>query len=561
VAKVSKDAHTKTRDAVPIETEGRATKQTSSQKRTKTESLKPEQITLKLSQPGFSPFLRAGLGGLAATLRAQALNQKGYKWPSPIQVGDGEAIVRANEIEFKFGPSGALKFFETLLSQTFRVEPPGVIRIPGTADAIASTVLHVAQQRAYKRTFLQHGSTTKYEGSETTFQYEVDDKTYRVAFKPCKSFAHQGAIDLIAKALEGKPTRMAGWVQPGASQRHVAYPETICDYQLSHAIAGIFSLVGCISILGAGGTGLLVIPTPTNLIEFARTRPSLTPRNAKDFTVSGIGDAALTMLLALKFESGVSGVGDISVTVFRTLAWASQQKSRSHTLAISQMDEAVLNRYEQLVTCLPNRLVTKADVADAEEDGDDFFVATSALRGFVADNMALNLRWYHGFATATTGGKQPRFIHYFRERNGGLGALYPEEKKGLVAMEEHLDAAELALVRSVHRAISQRFGQIAAESREVKATMFNRFDSEREKWRLAFAGAKTPEQIRWALADLWSRAGANLELKENWERVIPLLRADRWQTARDLALVALASYEGSQKEILLSEAASQESTK
>jgi CRISPR-associated protein Cas8a1/Csx13 len=75
--------------------------------------------------------------------------------------------------------------------------------------------------------------------------------------------------------------------------------------------------------------------------------------------------------------------------------------------------------------------------------------------------------------------------------------------------------------------------------------MKDRFNGERDRWRFAFAGAKTPEQIRAALAELWSRAGPNGVLRARWEVLLPLLRAEHWETARDLALVALASYQGS----------------
>ncbi len=192
---------------------------------------------------------------------------------------------------------------------------------------------------------------------------------------------------------------------------------------------------------------------------------------------------------------------------------------------------------------LPSKVRGTNDGADeGEQDGDGFFVATSAFRGFVTDNLAQNRRWFTGFATADTGGKRPRYIHYFRDREGGLGALYPEEKKGIVAMTEYLERAEQVLVTSVHIALRGRFAQIAKEAKESPATMKNRFKGERERLRLAFAGAKTPDQIRGALADLWSRGGANKELQESWREVVPLLRPERWQVARDLALVALASY-------------------
>src|SRR5438132_8551084 len=120
------------------------------------------------------------------------------------------------------------------------------------------------------------------------------------------------------------------------------------------------------------------------------------------------------------------------------------------------------------------------DNDDAQDEAATAFVATSALRGFLADNIARGRPWHQGFASARTGGKKPRFIHYYRDRDGkGFGALYPQEREGLIAMLEHLDDAERALVRSVHLALRQRFGAIADECRELsKATMHNRFEAE-----------------------------------------------------------------------------------
>ena len=64
----------------------------------------------------------------------------------------------------------------------------------------------------------------------------------------------------------------------------------------------------------------------------------------------------------------------------------------------------------------------------------------------------------------------------------------------------------------------------------------------------ALAGAKTPDSLRHALADLWSRAGSNSVLREEWPRIVPLFNSSRWQLTRDLALVALASYQGKEQE-------------
>jgi len=41
-----------------------------------------------------------------------------------------------------------------------------------------------------------------------------------------------------------------------------------------------------------------------------------------------------------------------------------------------------------------------------------------------------------------------------------------------------------------------------------------------------------------------SRAGINPVLQNEWQQLLPLIAGDRWQLARDLALLALASYTG-----------------
>jgi CRISPR-associated protein Cas8a1/Csx13 len=215
-----------------------------------------------------------------------------------------------------------------------------------------------------------------------------------------------------------------------------------------------------------------------------------------------------------------------------------------------RISEDTLDVYHEVRNTLPTTIRATGGKKDETDDdgsgGDGFFAATSALRAFITENIAEGRRWFADFTTATTGGKKPRFVHYYRDRDRkNLGALYPDEKKGLIAMLPHLEASEQALVRSVHVALRQRFGAIAQECKGSPATMKNRFQGERDKWRYAFAGSKTSEQIRAALADLWSRAGSNEELREHWQMILPLLQPGSWQAARDLGLVALASYQGS----------------
>lgn len=106
------------------------------------------------------------------------------------------------------------------------------------------------------------------------------------------------------------------------------------------------------------------------------------------------------------------------------------------------------------------------------------------------------------------------------------------------------DHGESTVVKAVHEAVRMRYGQIADENKGKPGTMINRWRGEYDRWRLAFAGAKTADQFRHSLCDLVGRAGPNSVLREQWLEVLPMLDAGRWQLTRDLALLALASYKG-----------------
>jgi len=263
-----------------------------------------------------------------------------------------------------------------------------------------------------------------------------------------------------------------------------------------------------------------------------------------DCYVSGPGDATLAMHAALRaseFGLDSNAIVRVTATLLRSTAWASQQKSRVGVVRVNRFPDTVLDTYEDLTSCLPARIV----VAKPQKKGmpASFFGVTSALRWFVAENIASGKKWFSGFAVARV---DDRFVHYFRARNSkNLGALwYPQDKKGLQVMLDRVSESEGILIRAVHTALRKRYGALWEENQGNLVTFHKRCNSERDKWRLAFAGAKTSEQVRHTFADLWSRAGTIRELQTGWSSVLPLLRGDRWQEGRDLALIALASYEG-----------------
>jgi CRISPR-associated protein Cas8a1/Csx13 len=511
-------------------------------------------LVIELDAPGMTPLLRAGLGGLAAALRFLLLeNDERADWPAPIDIAGARATVEPRRVTLEWNGAKPDVVLRKLFEKSFRLSKAGVITLAGTFEPSAppSRPLAILLQEGLKRTFLQHGKTTTKSGAIRTATEEVDDQRFSFQWQPYADYAHQreDAWGQIAKALvTGRSIELAGWSYPGASQKHVKFAETRCEYMPAHALCALFAQIGCLSLdVRPGRMGALIIAEPSDLVSFAFLRPRLTPSRPADAFVASLGDAVLATQTLVRMDEIRGGHPAIAAThgvLLRSLPWAPQQKNRCRTLDVDSVPGAVLDLFFDVAQALPTRLL--ATRTDDDEDGDGgYFVATSALRAFVADNLAVGQKWYAGFASATTGGKKPRFLHCLRDRDrNNLGALYPEERRGLIIMNDHLDDAEKALVASVHTAMRQRFGRIADETENLpEATRRNRFAAERERWRLAFAGSKTHEQVRAALANLWSLAGPNEELRRSWERILPLLGPRNWHAARDLALVALASYQ------------------
>lgn len=514
----------------------------------------PPPLVLELNAPGMTPLLRAGLGGLASALRFQLLEaDQTAAWPSEVEVGGGRAVIEPQRITLLWNDAAPADVLQALFTSTFRISRAGIITLAGTFEpgSPPSRPLAIALQDGLKRTFLQHGKFTKKAGALKSASEEVDDQRFTYEWQPYASYAHQKAWPEIEKARSHNISiKFAGWAYPGAAQKH-KYREAQCEYAAAHGLAACFSVVGCLSFgVRPGGMGALVILEPSDLIKFAITRPRLTPARQAEAFVASLGDAVLQTQLALRMDEIARQHREIAAmhgVLLKTLPWASQQKNRCRAIDVDATPAAMLDVFERISRVLPARLIAKSANDDDEIEG-GYFVATSALHAFVTDNLATGKRWYAGFATATTGGKRPRFLHYYRDRDN-LGALYAEERKGLIIMTENLDDAEKALVKSVHIALRNRFGRIRKETEKLPvATRKKRFDRERERWRLAFAGAKTLDQVRAALANLWSLAAPNQELRRSWEQILPLLCPKHWQVARDLSLVALASYRGSPKD-------------
>jgi CRISPR-associated protein Cas8a1/Csx13 len=509
----------------------------------------PTSLRISLYDPGLTPLLRAGLGGLAAAAHALAPDALG---------NSGTISIEAQAVVLDWGKAGkASALLEKLFAATFRIRE-GLFDFAGSQPPDPSLEVRVAMTDAMRLSFLQHGSTAKKAGAASARSFEIDDQARQILVQAYTSIVHQDAWQEIGKKLDTPGNvrsgiSLAGWANPGAVERHVGLGCTDIDYTPSEALCACFALIGCLSLQGPNRTGVLIVVEPSDLVKFAECRPLLAPRKLSECFVASPGDGALLIhaaLAAAEMRAVADGVANVSAMSLRATAWATQQKSRTDCLICARFDESALLAFRNLASCCPPRIVpTKGKKAG---DPGSYWGIPSSLRGFVANNLARGHPWFKGFAFARTGDNPPCWLHRFHSSQDNLGGLrYPDDQKGLIAMNQTLDVAERRLIASIHTALRQRFGAIADETSGNLAAFKNRCQGERDKWRLAFSGARTHEQVRHALADLWSRAGTIRDLQgEGWQDVQPLLQPDSWEAARDLALIAMASYQGKGDEIV-----------
>lgn len=538
----------------------------------------PDRLTMNLFAPGMSVLHRAGLGGLACTLKAMERQFKNGllskdKLPAPI---DGDAppwVIDEHSVMLKFGkPETAGEYLKKLFAFAFGIRKDGLISLPGQYESEPSAAVLADLQAGFTLTFLQHGRVRALAKVPTTATYDPEGAGVPgvvVQYKACSYFKHQNGWEEFKDkngCLIAGPINVEGPLSPGTVVRHVAFTgDTGVEDPPDRMLPLYFALVGCLSLPVNRGVAALLVPDVTDLTEFVYDRPAMTPTTATECQIANASDAAFRAQVRLrrnprrtaevqsrakKSIAGSALPGCYAMT-FTPTPWASQQKSRVATIHVPPGDDRILDRYERAAQHLPARIVVrtikesagkgKQKVAMGRQDS---FRADSIVRPLIAENLALGKKWYAGF------------IKLMTKINPATDKPYRDqlqfERKGLHDMiaDDKMwdDAGERTVVQAVHEALRGRYRQIKDENENKPTAMTNRFRGEYDKWRLAFAGAKTPDHFRKALCDLFSRAGRNPVLQKQWEEVLPMLRVANWQHARDLALLALCSYQGRKEE-------------
>lgn len=489
------------------------------------------KIQLNLGDPSMSLMHRAGLAGFWMTLK-----QLEQQYPTSAErPGNLTWSLTPRSISLNWEGQD-LEILDWLLKQSFKISDEGLISLTGLNLQAMDIGTQVTIHKGITGTFLQHNKFFKSNGKKSK-SFPVDGIEINVEYKRADSYAHQHfakhLCDEQGQLLRGT-IGIAGWLYPGAVVRHYAFKEqTQLEETPERALALLFSPIACQYFVlrsysqNKRAQYALVIPEVTDLELYAKRRWDLRGYGYKNFYTSSLGDAGLRLLtyetiLALARHHHVERC---QVITFGTAAWSSWQKTRTKTVMIEVTEEVIFNYKIYCDYFSANRVI---------ESRSGNFICTSLVRGLIADNLVRGAPWWYNFSTKIN--KQDLFKQVTYEREG---------LSNMIQNGQWDEKAQKLFVQACHEALRKTYAKIYNRTQEGD---YAQIDRKTERIRAELGRCKKATTFRQFITDFWARAGRISILEDHWEELLPLTTGMMdWKVARDLTLLALASYKPSKK--------------
>ncbi|HEY9662687.1 MAG TPA: type I-MYXAN CRISPR-associated Cas8a1/Cmx1, partial [Allocoleopsis sp.] len=202
--------------------------------------------------------------------------------------------------------------------------------------------------------------------------------------------------------------------------------------------------------------------------------------------------------------------------------WDGNQSYLKQAVHRVQVSDQVLGLYEIASRLLPPRVKLK-------QDGNGTWLAESKVLAWISDNLIANQAWYNGFFE-------------FRKAT----TIYPEDRRGLVVMTEHLNEDERVLFDAVQGAFSAYLrDQIQQAQKQGRSLDYGQV-TDKVIYRLQ--RPSTQQEFATALVDFLSQFRSKAARSSGPQIFWWLHQEANWRKARDLTLLAIATYKGKSKE-------------
>lgn len=488
---------------------------------------------------------QVGLAGLCMTLQSfEMMNEtiKGLTWS-----------ITKDGVKMRWEEERLRDAFAELLQKSFWVDESGFIRLAGLERFREPSNEQKHQlYKALLNSFLQFGPHRP-TGKKSTFTYTVGDDQTKVCFirdfAPILQFRHQTATDdFIDEQGQFRTTvEAAGWLYPGGGQRHVAYQSTKLNEPLCHALALLYAPVGSIyyviksNLRGRKARLALLLPQVHDLLLYSELRSAMANASSLSTTATSASDAVLSMLVNLSAHQDIKPFAlyknnfACRVITFGIVSWNEKQKSRTNVRSVFSGCVPGFDDYCRANALFKNgwrtapaKLDRKGNVTEPERA----FVAVSTARELIAENVAVGRVWYSGLSDFMNNKD-------IRERIG-----YEREELNQMVEATIGDERDRRFINVCQESWRRRLGKLSSRAQSGESSFPALVKRESERLRTSLTRCRNAETLRETIVDFWARAGMNTQLRgEGLVDVVHLFDEPNWRKARDLALLALISYQ------------------
>ncbi|VEP14465.1 CRISPR-associated protein Csx13 [Hyella patelloides LEGE 07179] len=271
----------------------------------------------------------------------------------------------------------------------------------------------------------------------------------------------------------------------------------------------------------SGYRSAVVIPEVKNIFEWVKRRKIYSGSTYRNFRSSSAGESGLRFLLQEKLieDNKLWRVDYCEVYQLGKQQWDGSQSYLKQAVYRVQVDDEILDLYDSARQFFKPQIRTN--------DKGETWLAISQVLPWLCDNLITGKPWYLGF-------------YEFQKQN----KLY--ERKGLVSMSQYLDALEQTFFDAVRGAFSsflrEQIIQAQKQGRkldypQVTNKIINRLQR-----------PSTQQDFAKTMVDFLSRYRSKSTRGVGAEIYQWLHKDNQWKQARDLALLAIASYTGKGKD-------------
>jgi CRISPR-associated protein Cas8a1/Csx13 len=506
----------------------------------------PNPLVYRLSDPGYTIYHRAALGGLAATVRAWQDDENEYDPPEGIS-----SKLTRDTVEFSWNEDlSAVQVVRRILDASFKLTDDKLIDLPGHNISEDKRGLRLAIHNGVMGTFLQHTQARSVEKNPRMLKVgSVDDEPSDLfSYKAVHSYAHQSAKS--TGLLDGKLSlskigsvvlaKIPQSVVPGVTSGKV-------ELQISpqDALLLMFLMVGCSVFMLRPRTykekaqSCLIVPDVFDLVAFARALCNIAAigQGFKRFSnsylgrvVGGAEEAALRFLIDLQagdvtLEGGVSGC---IVVAMGKVSWDKNQINRS-------VIAKVKNRYAEMDVFRAAEEYLGGSEAVKTDKGESYIKLKSHVPELVAANLAAERHWCAHFRELVEKKKDFQNMRSYYT-HGGLKRMKEAIK----------DETDQTLIRAFQEAWRLKMRALYERARRESADGDRLIEVEREKMRNAILRTKTADALAgWLMqffADAtreYQSAALAKDLTQLREFIFNPRNFERFQ---NLCLFALVSY-------------------